>query len=69
MRTAEEYRAKALEFEEMAFATTHPELKYCYRELAKSYRALVEVCQRTIGDGSFEPHMLPQSTASGASSR
>ena len=68
MRTAEEYRTKALEFEEMAVATTHPELKHCYRDLAKAYRALAEVRQRAIGDGSFEPHMLPQRTESGASS-
>jgi hypothetical protein len=68
MRTVEEYRAQALEFEEMALATTHLELKHCYRELAKSYRALAEVRQRAIGDGSFEAHMLPQRTASSASS-
>jgi hypothetical protein len=68
MRTVDEYRAKALEFEEIAIATTHPELKRCYRDLAKSYRALAEVRQRAIGDGSFEPHMLLQRTESEISS-
>jgi hypothetical protein len=68
MRTVEEYTAKAREFEEMATATTHPELKHCYRDLAKSYRALAEVRRRAIDDRSFEPHMVPQNTASGASS-
>jgi hypothetical protein len=68
MRTVEEYRAKAREFEEMATATTHPALKHCYRDLAKSYRALAEVRRRAIDDGSFEPHMIPPNTASGASS-
>ena len=46
MRTVDEYRAKALEFDEMAVATTHPELKHCYRDLAKSYRALAEARAR-----------------------
>jgi len=68
MRTVEEYRGKAREFEEMATAATHPELKHCYRNLAKSYRALAEVRQRAIGEGSFEPHIVPQNTTTGASS-
>ena len=68
MRTVEEYRAKALEFDDLAVRTTHPELKRCYRDLAKSYRALAEVRRRAIDDRSFEPHMVPQNTASGASS-
>ena len=70
MRTVEEYRAKAREFEKLSVETNHPELKHSYRDLAKSYRGLAEVRERAIGDGSVEPNTeLPQSTASGASSR
>jgi hypothetical protein len=58
MRTVEEYRAKALEFEEIAVATTHPELKRCYRDLAKSYRTLAETRERAICDRLATPHML-----------
>ena len=60
MRTVEEYRAKAVEFDDVAEETTHPELKRRYRELAQAYRSLAETRERAIGDGSAEPHMLPQ---------
>jgi hypothetical protein len=60
MRTIEDYRAKAIEFDEIADETRHPELKQGYRELAHSYRALANARERAISDGSAEPHMLPQ---------
>jgi hypothetical protein len=60
MRTIEDYRAKATEFDEIADETKHPELKRRYRDLAQSYRALADARERAIGDGSAEPHMLPQ---------
>ena len=67
LRTASErlaydraYRAKAVEFDEIAEETKHAELKQRYRELAQAYRALADTRERAIGDGSAEPHMLPQ---------
>ena len=60
MRTVEDYKAKAAEFDEIARETKHLELKRCYRELAQSYRALANTREQAISDGSAEPHMLPQ---------
>ena len=60
MRTIEDYRAKAIEFDEIAEETKPNELKQAYRNLAQSYRALADARERAISDGSCEPHMLPQ---------
>jgi hypothetical protein len=60
MRTIEDYRAKAIEFDEIADETSHAGLKQGYRDLAQSYRALANARERAIGDGSAEPHILPQ---------
>jgi hypothetical protein len=60
MRTVENYFAKALEYDEVAEETEHPELKQRYRELAHAFRALAETRQRAVDDGSIEPHILPQ---------
>jgi len=59
MRTIEQYRLKALECDEIADETPHPELKRCYRGL-RSPTELWKARERAIGDGSAEPHMLPQ---------
>jgi hypothetical protein len=65
MRTVEEYRAKAREFEKLSVETAHPELKQSYRDLAKSYRALAAVRERAIGDGTVQTNtQLPRSTMS-----
>jgi hypothetical protein len=60
MRTIEDYRAKAIEFYDIASETKHPELKQRYRDLAQSYRALADARERAISDGSAEPHVRPQ---------
>jgi hypothetical protein len=60
MRTIEDYRAKAIEFDEIADETSHAGLKQGYRDLAHSYRTLADTRERAISDGSAEPHMLPQ---------
>jgi hypothetical protein len=60
MRTVEHYFAKALEYDEIAEETGHPELKQCYRDLARAYRTLAVTRRRAVDDGSTEPHMLPQ---------
>jgi hypothetical protein len=60
MRTVDDYLAKALEFDDVADETKHPELKRRYRDLAQSYKALADARRRAIDDGSAEPHVLAQ---------
>ena len=59
MRTIEEYRIKALEFDDMA-ETAHPELKWRYRELAQAYRDLAETRELAIRGG---PRRTPFASA------
>jgi hypothetical protein len=67
MRTIEEYRIKALEFDDMA-ETAHSELKRCYRELAQAYRDFAETRELALRGGPAKSHMLPRSEYGGRSS-
>ena len=69
MRTADDYLAKAVEFDSLAKIAQGAGLRKRYAELAESYRRVAEQRGRLIEQGpEWERNRLPEQTLAAASS-